>query len=143
MIPVLVWIEHYKLMQPSFTVSFYIIASMFLDAARARSFSMRPGLEVASGLMASVAALKFALAILLEVPKQLTPELETKKVVQELTGGLVNRSFMAWINTLLLVGFRRNLRLEDLDALDETYLARHLDQEFTKLWDKGKSPATT
>lgn len=91
--------------------------------------------------MGSVAALKFALTILLELPKQLITELEARKLAQEFTGGIVNRTFMAWINTLLLVGFRRNLRLEDLNGLDDTYLARHLDQEFTKLWNNGKFPA--
>lgn len=111
---------------------------MLLDAVRARSFSMRPGLEVASGLMGSVAALKLALAILLEVRKQL---IESGRLVPELTGGIVNRAFMAWINTLLLVGFRRNLRIEDLNGLGNTYSARQLDQEFTKLWNKGKLPA--
>lgn len=111
---------------------------MFLDAARARSFSMRLGLEVASGLMGTVTALKFTLVVLFEFTKQLTPELEARKLAQELTCGYLNRTFMAWINTLLVLGFRRNLTLDDLNSLDDTYSTRQLDQEFTKIWDKGK-----
>lgn len=114
--------------------------SMFLDAARARSFSMRPGLETASGLMASVSALKFILVVLFEIKKKLAPEVENRKISQELTSGLLNRTFMIWINTLLFLGFRRNLGLDDLSNLDDNYSTRRLDQEFTKIWDRGKLP---
>lgn len=88
--------------------------------------------------MGAVAALKFTLAVLFEFKKQLKPELEARKLAQELTCGYLNRTFMAWINTLLILGFRRNLTLDDLDSLDDTYSTRQLDQEFTKIWDKGK-----
>lgn len=110
---------------------------MLLDATRARSFAMRPGLETASGLMGAVAAFKFTLAVLLEVRKRLTPELEARNLAGEMTSGFWNRSVIAWINGLMFVGYRRCLQMSDLKNLDETYSARYLDAQFTRIWSKA------
>lgn len=126
-------------MQPSFTVSSYVIVSMLLDATRARTFTMRPGLEATGALIGVVAAFKFTLMLLLEVRTRLVPQVEAQNIVEELTGGFLNRTVMAWVNALLLTGFRRNLRMDDLKNLDETYSARYLDQQFSKIWDKSTS----
>lgn len=112
---------------------------MLLDAARARTFVMRPGLETAGALIGVVAALKFTIMILLESRKRLVPELEAQNMVEELTVGFLNRAVMAWINGLLLTGYRRNLRMDDLKNLDETYSAKYLDHQFSKMWDKSTS----
>lgn len=110
---------------------------MLLDAAHARSFTMRPGLETAGALMATAAALKFALAALLEVGKRLTPDVDAQNLSGELTCGFWNRSVMAWINTLLLLGYRKKLSMSDLKNLDRTFSARYLDTQFTEIWVKG------
>lgn len=136
-LPILVWVEYYKSLQPSFALSFYLSITMLLDAARARSLTMRNGPDTAGALTATVAALKFLLVVLLEVPARQTMEMKAKGLTQELTCGFWNGTIMAWVNPLLLTGFRRNLRMDDLKNLDETYSARYLDQWFTKLWEKG------
>lgn len=133
---ILVWVEHHKARQPSFVLSFYLSIAMLLDAARARSFSMRSGMESAAALTAAVAALKFVLVVLLEIPACQTPELQSQCLTGELTCGFWNRSVIGWINPLLLIGFRRNLQMSDLKSLDETYSTKYLDQKFTEIWDK-------
>lgn len=137
----MIWVEHCKSTQSSPTLGAYLAITMLLDAARARSFALRPGMGTASGLIGAVAALKFVLVVLLEVRKRLTPELEARNLAGELTSGFWNRSVIAWINGLLLVGFRRHLNMSDLANLDETFSARYLDAQFNAAWKeapKGK-----
>lgn len=133
----MIWTEYCKSTQSSSTLSIYLTITMLLDAARARSFALRSGLEIASGLMGAVAALKFMLVVLLEVRKRLTPELESRNLAGELTSGFWNRSIIAWINGLMLVGYRKCLRMSDLQNLDETFSARYLDAQFTRVWSKA------
>lgn len=74
--------------------------------------------------------------VLLEIPARQTPELQSQCLTEELTCGFWNRSVIAWINPLLLIGFRRNLLMSDLKSLDKTYSTQYLDHQFTKVWDK-------
>lgn len=90
---ILVWVEHSKALQPSFALSFYLSTAMLLDAARARSFTIRSGsgMQTAGALTGAVAALKFIAVVLLEFPVRRTPELESKDLTEELTCGFWNR----------------------------------------------------
>lgn len=136
-LPVLAWVEHCKTTQSSSVLlSFYLTITMLLDAAHARSLTMRPGLETAGALTGTVAALKLTLAALLEVQKRLTPELEAKNLTEELTSGFWSRCVMVWLNPLLLLGYRKKLAMSDLKNLDVTFSARYLDAQFTKVWNK-------
>jgi len=58
----------------------------------------------------------------------------------ESTSGIVNRSFMWWLNRLLLTGFRSLLTAEDLDRLDVSLESTETAQKALRAWNLRQRP---
>jgi hypothetical protein len=130
--------EHAKSPRPSFILNAYLLASLLLDAVIVRSFWLS-GLSVVLRALFTVSfVVKAALLVLEAIEKARfvrngSPSLDSPEV----TSGLYSRGLFWWMNPLLLDGFRRLLRPDDLYQLDKSMSAAVLHEAFWTAWDSG------
>ncbi|KAJ8125439.1 hypothetical protein O1611_g8200 [Lasiodiplodia mahajangana] len=134
--------EHARSRRPSFVLNAYLLASLLLDVAIVRSFWL-------SGLSSTICSI-FSASLALKAPLLVMEAVEKGRFLvhpnsddrnPELTSGLYSRGLIWWMNPLLLDGFRRLLRPDDLYFLDGSISADILHKAFWKAWD-GVNPST-
>jgi ATP-binding cassette subfamily C (CFTR/MRP) protein 1 len=59
-------------------------------------------------------------------------------VPPEETGGILNRTFFWWFNSLLLAGYKGTLSVDDLFAIDSDLSFKQKEGEMLYKWTKGK-----
>lgn len=84
------------------------------------------------------AALKFALVVLLEIPKWAwLDESVRKKLSREQTAGFWCRSLLIWLKQTLCIGYSENLTLDDIEDLSDEFSSEKLAVTFSRQWDRG------
>ncbi|KAJ6779774.1 hypothetical protein PWT90_04952 [Aphanocladium album] len=122
---------------PSAFVSIYLSITMAFDITMARSYFLRNSIDTLGGLQAAVAGLKLVLVLLEEVPKrQLFRSSSSRPDLGEMVG-FWNRSLLLWINSLLRLGFGKNIYVDDLPEIGDKYDSDNLFRKFDLQWKKG------
>ncbi|POR35875.1 ABC transporter, transmembrane domain, type 1 [Tolypocladium paradoxum] len=131
--------EHRRSFRPSTLLSVYLTITILFDTAKARSLFNRPGLQANASLTVAVVILKFVILLLEEVSKRslLHDKFQPSALGSEVTSGFWNRSLFLWLNSTLYIGFRRILRVEDLEPIGPRLGSRRLLNDFTSTWTKG------
>lgn len=118
-IVVLSWVEDERSVRPSSLLAIYLLFTLLFDVVQTRTLWLSPGnLLVPSLFTASVAA-KTVMVLFESLGKQKYLTGPYQGLPPESTSGIVNRSFMWWLNRLFFRGFRSLLTTEDLDHLDK------------------------
>ncbi|KAJ8107918.1 hypothetical protein ONZ43_g6583 [Nemania bipapillata] len=130
--------EHARSRRPSVVLNAYLLGSLLLDVAIVRSFWLS-GLEsTICALFSASFALKAVVLVMEAVEKgRFIVDTNPGHRNPELTSGLYSRGLIWWMNPLLLDGFRRLLRPEDLYSLDGSMSADVLHKAFWRSWDEG------
>lgn len=139
LIGALLYMSHRHSMQPSTLLSIYLPVTILFDAAKARSCFTRYDLDVSGSLLATVAALKFVLLVLEEVPKR-TLFYNSGYVGKEAISGFWNRSVFWWLNTTLITGYRSLLVVDTLEELDPKFDSVVLLSRLDQVWKPSKMP---
>ncbi|KAI8627665.1 multidrug resistance-like protein [Xylariaceae sp. FL1651] len=128
--------EHARSLRPSFILNAYLLVSLLLDAATVRSFWLSSLSTTLCTLFTISFVLKAGLLVLEAVEKaSFIKNTSHSRSNPEVTSGLYSRGLVWWMNPLLLDGFRRLLRPDDLYSLDESMSAAVLHEAFWAAWD--------
>lgn len=133
---VILYTEHLRALRPSAYVGLYITIGVLLDAAKSRSYFLRPGLGALGGLTAAAAAIRLVLLGLEEVPKThliLDPDLR-KMTGREAAAGLWTRLVFIWLNPLIWKGYRGTIHMDDIDEIGAEFSSQFLFEKFHPRW---------
>ncbi|KAI1348977.1 ABC transporter [Xylaria sp. FL0043] len=134
-------LEDVKSLRPSFLLHTYLLLTSILDLPQARTLWLtRPNTAIAAIFTASIVARAVLLLVdswggnrsyLLEAYRILPPESKS---------GIINRSFLWWMNSLFRRGLGSLLTFEDLYALDEKLASGPLSSCVRDSWGQRRRP---
>lgn len=132
--------EDIKSIQPSSTLSAYLVFTLLPDITQSRTLWLRSSnTPIAAVFTASIAA-KATLLILESCGKQSHLRPAYKNIPPEFTGGVINRSFLWWVNQVFKRGLRALLTYEDLFVLDKDLTTAGLSVRIEDAWSKRRRP---
>ncbi|OOO06299.1 ABC transporter transmembrane region [Aspergillus oryzae] len=139
-IVVLSWVEDERSVRPSSLLAIYLLFTLLFDVVQTRTLWLSPGnLLVPSLFTASVAA-KTVMVLFESLGKQKYLTGPYQGLPPESTSGIVNRSFMWWLNRLFFRGFRSLLTTEDLDHLDKPLKSAATAPKALRAWALRRRP---
>ncbi|OLN96559.1 Canalicular multispecific organic anion transporter 1-like protein 1 [Colletotrichum chlorophyti] len=131
--------EHKHSIRPSALLGGYLVLTIVLEIAQARTFWIRDGLAPIASVFTAALVAKVVILILEETPKRpLLRNNAEKNVAVESTTGIVSRSLFWWLNGLFLRGFRLVIGLDDLGAIDPKFDSNVLLRKLDQAWSKSK-----
>lgn len=136
---VILYIAHTYSLQPSAFLSLFLTITAVFDITMTRSYFRRAGLDTIGALQIAVVILKAVLVILEEVPKrnQFRTEQLRSSTATETVSGFWNRAVFGWLNPLMLYGYRKDLKMEDLPNIDDEFISKDLYGRFLPNWERG------
>lgn len=131
--------EHRKSIKPAALLNGYLLLSVVLGIAPARTYWLRPGLRggVAGAYTASL-AVKALLLVLEEAPKKRLVADDGKDAAPETVAGVVSRGVFWWLNSLLFTGARALLGVDDIGTIQRKFDSRRLLGQLEQVWDRGE-----
>ncbi|KAI5195395.1 putative ABC transporter [Aureobasidium subglaciale] len=140
MILCLSYFEEAKSIRPSSLLSVYLLLSVVFDAAQVRTLWLTNRTNVAAVQTASI-AVRTILLFLEAQSKTSYLKLPFKDYPPEAKSGILNLSFVWWLNQLFAKGFRKLITTEDLFALDHTLRSEAVGRRLQVNWDRRASRA--
>ncbi|KAJ0327043.1 hypothetical protein COL5a_006217 [Colletotrichum fioriniae] len=132
----LLWLK-LRSVRPSLLLGGYLVLTIVLDTAHARTLWIRDGLTPIAGVFTASLAIKAVMLMLEETPKRgYLPDSE-KDVAVECTTGVVSRSLFWWLNGLFFQGFRLLIGLEDLGPIDPKFDSTVLLGRLDRVWSRA------
>lgn len=129
------FLEHRRSVKPSAILATYLLFDSLFQAAQVRTLYL---IDTSKGISGSMAA-SLALGI-----TQLMLEVQSKRgylkepfnrFSKEATSGIVDWSFLAWLNGLFREGFRKVLTFDDLSPIDEKLKSEPLRERILEAWN--------
>lgn len=128
--------DHSKSPRPSVLICIYVFFTLLLDAAQARTlFLLSDGNRsefVYSCLFVTTVGVKLVILLLESLRKTRWVQWDDKEHSPEETSGIFSIGVFFWLNSVLLLGYKKVLGVPDLFALDSTLEAERLHKEFAK-----------
>lgn len=130
--------EHVKSVRPAPLINTYILATLLLDGARARTaWLLRASSVLPSIFMASL-GLKFVLLILESLPKTEFILSSSRKYTTEETAGILSISLFAWLHPLIKKGYRDRLSMDDLYPISYNMASELIHSRVQTTWKSSK-----
>ncbi|KAF4779309.1 hypothetical protein HER10_EVM0002693 [Colletotrichum scovillei] len=129
--------EHKRSVRPSLLLGAYLVLTIILDTAHARTLWIRDGLTPIAGVFTASLAIKAVILVLEETPKRAYLPDSEKDVAVECTTGVVSRSLFWWLNGLFFQGFRLLIGLEDLGSIDPKFDSTVLLDRLDGVWSRA------
>ncbi|RAH82412.1 putative ABC transporter [Aspergillus japonicus CBS 114.51] len=123
--------EHTRSPRPSTVLNVYLLGTIPLDAARARTLFHMPGNVAIASVFIALVVCKFVLLVLEATGKR---SLLARSLPPEQTAGIFDRSAFWWFNPLLWAGYKRSLTPGDLLAVDEDISLERSKKEIRQKW---------
>lgn len=130
---VLSYLEHLKSPKPSGLLNGYLVLTVILDIALARTFWIREGNHAIATVFTAALVCKFCLLMLEEIPKKPSSPHDAS-FPRETRSGVISRSVFWWLNPLFIRGYRGLLILEDLDIIAKKFDSRRLLEKLDTRW---------
>lgn len=141
----LLFVEHLYSLRPSTFLSLFFSVTLLLDMAKTYSCFNRVGLAPLFVVYAFSCVVRSLLIASQEFSKRhllreaLRADSKYTNLKGEATGGFWNRALFVWLNPTLRIGFRRLLKVEDLQPLSPHSRAAWVAESFKFHWRKGTS----
>ncbi|KAJ6020781.1 multidrug resistance-associated protein [Penicillium herquei] len=139
-IVLLSWLEDERSMKPSSLLAIYLIVTLLFDVVQIKSLWLPYKNPLIAGLFSATVATKAAMVLFESLGKQKYLIDSYQDFSRESTSGILNQSFMWWLNRLLFVGFRSILTTEDLDRLDKSLESNRTAQMARRAWAVRRRP---
>ena len=133
---VLSYLEHYRSVRPSSMLNMYLLITIPLDAIQLRTIYMQDNQVLVGPRVLAMIASKIALLMLEAQEKRSSLKIPYQRLSPESTSGILNRSFLWWLNGLFIEGSRKLLLLQDLYGLDRNLTAEPLGRKMQISWDQ-------
>lgn len=131
-------LEHSKSIRPSFLINFYLLTTVFFDAARVRTQWLAGANDAAASALTASLAVKCFMLVLEAVEKRSLLLGLDRQFSTESTSGMMSRSSFWWLNSLLLSGFKRVLSVDALPAIHEKLNSEDLARTLQAAWNTCK-----
>ncbi|KAK3903067.1 ABC transporter [Staphylotrichum tortipilum] len=138
------YIEHTRAVRPSSIINTFLLATLLLDIAHARTSWLRAGddLGIAIACISIAAVVVKSVVLVLEaLSKRRLLRPEYQLYPPEATSSIYNRSFFWWLNPLFRQGFGHELALDDLSVLDKHVRAAYSYKLFETAWSSVDQPS--
>lgn len=129
------YISHSRSLRPSHIIGLYLVVTVLLDVASARTASLMPPSTVRPAygrLLITATCTKFILLVLESWQKSRWILLDVKTICPEARSSLLSLGVFGWLYRLFLNGYRGLLSLDTLYVLDK-------DMECERLWQRLQS----
>ncbi|UNI23117.1 hypothetical protein JDV02_008955 [Purpureocillium takamizusanense] len=137
---VLSWMEDGRSIRPSTMLGTYLAITVILDIAQARTLWLRHLSTPIAAVFSATVAVK-AVMLLLESRKKTTYLKQAHAdLPPEATSGIINRSFLWWLNDLFRRGLSTHLTLDDLYPLDDELASGPLSTKIQQAWSRRRKP---
>lgn len=134
--------DHRYARQSSIFLSLFLSITAITEGSRTRSFVLRgtgsSGMDsqmmTIAGLTLAGVVLRIALVVLLELPKDLIQHAD-ENLDPNATVGFWSRSLLLWANSLMLRGYKREIKMDDLPSLGAETKSQLLADRMSRAWD--------
>jgi ATP-binding cassette subfamily C (CFTR/MRP) protein 1 len=134
---VLLDLEYVRSIRPSFLVSAYLFATLFLDLARVRTAWLLPDSLAYSACLSASLAVKLVLLALNNIEKRKWLVHNEKDNSIESVSGPFSRGLFTWLNSLLWKGHSVFLTGDALPTVHENLLSSDLSARFSEAWARS------
>lgn len=136
---ILSWLEDARSVRPSTTITIYLLFTAILDIPQGRSLWLRR-YNVNAALFSAAIGVKAILLALENVSKRSRLLAKFQGLPHEATSGILDRSFLWWLNGTFRKGYSTVLSLRDLHVLDASLSSANLNEMATIAWAKRRQP---
>lgn len=126
--------EHRRWHHPSILTIGYLVLTILLELAEARTLWSRLGHAPIADMFAASIAVKFVIALIQELPEIPSPIVKEGYIANESTGGFSGQTLFWWPTLLLNKGYRGILTNDDLGDIDEEFDSGTLLAAITSTW---------
>ncbi|KAL9616745.1 MAG: hypothetical protein Q9160_008402 [Pyrenula sp. 1 TL-2023] len=131
--------EHTRSVAPSTLIAIYLVVTLLLDIARARTlFSVdhsSPHMRTVAAVSTSSIVVKLGILLSEAVSKRHSLLDHYRNLPPESTSSPYSRVLLWWINPLLWRGFRKIFEVDDLYSIDDSLTSSRLGARFQKRWE--------
>ncbi|RDW82931.1 cyclic peptide transporter [Coleophoma crateriformis] len=129
--------EHFRSLRPSDITNTYLFITLLFDIARTRTLWIQHAPKPIAAVFSAMLAVKLSVAITEAVEKRGILLLPYRHVSPEATSGIYSRAFFWWLNKIMMVGFRRVIRDEDLFPLEDDLSSIVLKRQAETSWARA------
>ncbi|PYH89693.1 putative multidrug resistance protein [Aspergillus ellipticus CBS 707.79] len=132
-------VEDRKSIRPSSLLTIYLLFTILFDATQVRTLWMTHRVAIA-WVQTAIIGTKIAMLVL--ETREKTPYLKTpyNQYFPEATRGIINLSFVWWMNSLFITGYRKVIGSRDLFDLDPDLASAVAGEKLRRAWDKHGDP---
>ncbi|RAK73686.1 putative ATP-binding cassette transporter [Aspergillus fijiensis CBS 313.89] len=139
---VLSWLEDGRSAIPSSLLTAYLLLTLLFDIVQARTLWLRlPETMLLSVLFTISVGSKMVMLLLESLEKRQYLTDTYRDLPPESTSGIINRSFMWWLNHMFTVGSRRLLTIDDMYSLDQALNSATVSERAQRVWARRRIPA--
>ena len=131
---ILSMVEHTRSIKPSALLGIYLIVSVLIGVVRTRTSWQTVEGQILREVFSVSLAIQLTLLILESWPKTRFLLAEDHELSPEETSGILGKSVYAWLNSLIIRGYREPLSWDDLYPMPGDLLAAHLSARFHTAW---------
>jgi ATP-binding cassette subfamily C (CFTR/MRP) protein 1 len=140
----LLWLsslEHTHSASPSDTISVFISISIILDVPQARTLWLRHRSDTAVAAT-FIACLAIKIVVLFLEARSKGPWLlpPYRFYAPEALANIFDRTVLWWLGPLFLLAHGKNIKFEDLYAIDDSLLSESLEYRFMQYWSRFRKP---
>lgn len=129
--------EHFRSIRPSNIINTYLFVTVLFDIARSRTSWIQHTPKPIAAVFSAMLAVKIIVAVTEAVEKRGILLSQYHDVSPEATSGIYSRAFFWWLNKIMMTGFRRVIREEDLFPIEDDLSSIVLKRRAETLWDKA------
>lgn len=130
----LTWLEHERSIRPQLILSVYLSLTTLIDLARTRTLWMIYTNRSIPAIFTCTMAIRALLLVLESIAKRNSLVPAYKSDPREVTSSTISRSTFFWLTPLLRKGYKKILRLDDLDLLDKNMGSEHVGRVLVQAW---------
>ncbi|KAE8149908.1 P-loop containing nucleoside triphosphate hydrolase protein [Aspergillus avenaceus] len=137
---VLTWVEDERSVRPSTLLVIYLVFTLLLDTVQMRTLWLYYGDTLLPMLFTASITAKIVMVLFESWGKQNHLIGSYQNLSPESTSGIVNRSFMWWLNRFFFKGFRSSITIDDLDHLDKPLESAETARKALGTWARRQHP---
>ncbi|CAK7197974.1 hypothetical protein SEUCBS139899_000628 [Sporothrix eucalyptigena] len=130
-------LEHVRSIRPSFLIQTFFFFAILCDMPRVRTQWLVPNNSTVAPIFTAAFGVKFVLLFIESTHKYSHSNLADQKVSPEEIQGVFGRTFFTWLNPLFFEGYKRNLSMKDLYAIDDDLRGETLYKRLHSYWLKA------
>lgn len=130
--------EHSRALRPSLIIQVYFFSTVLLDLARLRTQWLLVANTPIASITTAIFAVKIVTLVVESVPKYQHSTVAMKKPPPLETCGIFGRALLLWLNPLFMLGYRKNLEIDDLFPLESDLAGKHLTNRLEAKWKTGR-----